>query len=98
MATVESGTALTCGHEGCGCQVRIDEVCNCAGGGDSYTCICGATLVAKTGAAPISGGAVLTCGHEGCHCAVRIEAGCNCSGQRDNYICICGAPLVAKAA
>jgi hypothetical protein len=98
MATVETGTALTCGHEGCGCQVRIDEVCNCPGGGDSYTCICGATLVEKEEAPPVSGGAVLTCGHEGCGCSVRIEADCNCPGGGDSYTCICGAPLVAKAA
>jgi hypothetical protein len=91
-------SSLTCGHEGCSCQVRIDEVCNCPGAGDNCTCVCGATLVEKTAASPISGGAVLTCGHEGCGCAVQIEADCNCSGGGDHYTCICGAPLVAKAA
>ena len=46
MATVEQGTVLTCGHDGCGCRVVIQEVCNCEGGGESYTCICGSPLVA----------------------------------------------------
>ena len=46
MATVEQGTVLTCGHEGCGCRVVIQEVCGCPGGGESYTCICGSPLVA----------------------------------------------------
>ncbi|MDQ1515366.1 MAG: metallothionein [Actinomycetota bacterium] len=45
MATVAQGTVLTCGHEGCGCRVVVQEVCNCPGGGESYTCICGSPLV-----------------------------------------------------
>ena len=56
MATVVKGTALTCGHEGCGCQIRIDEVCNCPGGGAQYTCRCGAALTEKPGASDTGGG------------------------------------------
>ncbi|HEY2706037.1 MAG TPA: metallothionein [Candidatus Dormibacteraeota bacterium] len=44
---MSGGAVLTCGHDGCGCAVRIEAGCNCSGGGDSYTCICGAPLVAK---------------------------------------------------
>ena len=98
MATVVKGTALTCGHEGCGCQIRIDEVCNCPGGGDQYTCRCGAALTEKPGASDTGGGTLLTCGHEGCNCAVRIEVACNCSGGGADYTCICGSRLVARVA
>jgi metallothionein len=31
------GTMLTCGHEGCGCRVRIDEECHCPSGDQAYT-------------------------------------------------------------
>lgn len=42
------GTVLTCGHEGCGCRVRIDEECHCPSGNGAYTCVCGEPLVALT--------------------------------------------------
>ena len=47
------GIVLTCGHEGCGCRVRIDEECHCTTGdqttGDqAYMCTCGAPLVEVT--------------------------------------------------
>ena len=41
---------LTCGHEGCGCAVRIEAACNCPGGGGEYVCICGSRLVEKVAA------------------------------------------------
>ncbi len=47
MATVEKGAAPTCGHEGCGCEVRIEAACNCSGAGTEYVCICGSPLVEK---------------------------------------------------
>ncbi|MGH3971619.1 MAG: metallothionein, partial [Mycobacterium sp.] len=28
MASYEEGTVLTCGHEGCGCRVRIEAECH----------------------------------------------------------------------
>lgn len=99
MATVERGAVMTCGHQGCGCQIRIDGVCACAGVTDesSYACICGAPLVAKLEVVPVAGGEVLTCGHPGCDCAVRVEAPCACRGSEGgHYTCICGAQLVAK--
>lgn len=46
MATYESGTVLTCGHGDCGCRVRIESACHCAGAGEAYRCTCGAELVA----------------------------------------------------
>ena len=98
MASVAKGTALTCGHEGCGCQIRVDEVCNCPGGGDHYTCRCGAPLTVKPGAGDTGGGTVLTCGHSGCDCAVRIEVACHCAGGGADYTCICGSRLVEKVA
>ena len=98
MTSVTRGTALTCGHDGCGCQIRIDQVCNCPGGGDHYTCRCGAALTGKPDAAATGSGTVLTCGHDGCGCAVRIEAACNCSGGGADYVCICGSKLVVKVA
>jgi metallothionein len=45
MAKFEKGVLLTCPHEGCGCRVRVEEVCDCPGAGDHYTCICGAPMV-----------------------------------------------------
>jgi hypothetical protein len=98
MASVARGTALTCGHEGCNCQIRIDEVCNCPGGGDHYTCRCGSALTEKSAASDVAAGTVLTCGHEGCNCAVRIEVACNCPGGGADYVCICGSRLVEKVA
>jgi hypothetical protein len=42
------GAVLTCGHEACGCRVRIDEECHCPSGDRVYTCACGAPLIALT--------------------------------------------------
>ena len=40
--TYETGTLLTCEHQGCGCQVP----CNCEGADNAnYTSACGAKLV-----------------------------------------------------
>lgn len=36
----EAGTLLTCGHDGCGCRVRIEVECHCAGD-QAYVCKCG---------------------------------------------------------
>ncbi|MBV9319629.1 MAG: metallothionein [Mycobacterium sp.] len=46
MADYEKGTLLTCGHEGCGCRVRIEVECHCAESGQAYRCTCGDELVA----------------------------------------------------
>lgn len=46
MANYEAGTVLTCGHEGCGCRVRIESACECPGAGAAYRCTCGDDLVA----------------------------------------------------
>ncbi|GFG82772.1 metallothionein [Mycobacterium paragordonae] len=45
MATHEAGTELTCGHEGCGCRVRIEVPCHCSGATEPYRCTCGEALV-----------------------------------------------------
>ena len=45
MANYEEGTLLTCGHEGCGCRVRIEVACHCPGSGEPYRCTCGDELV-----------------------------------------------------
>ncbi|MEB3903721.1 metallothionein [Mycobacterium ulcerans] len=45
MATHEAGTMLTCGHERCGCRVRIEVPCHCSGSGEPYRCTCGDALV-----------------------------------------------------
>ncbi len=45
MADYEEGTLLTCGHEGCGCRVRIETSCHCSGSGQPYRCTCGDELV-----------------------------------------------------
>jgi len=50
------GTVLTCGHEGCGCRVRIEEECHCPSGDQTYTCSCGAPLVELTDAASTTDG------------------------------------------
>jgi metallothionein len=42
----EAGTMLTCGHDGCGCRVRIEVECHCAGSEQAYRCICGDEMVA----------------------------------------------------
>lgn len=44
------GTVLTCGHEGCGCRVHIDEECHCPSGNKTYTCACGEPMVVLTAA------------------------------------------------
>jgi metallothionein len=44
-AQYSKGTVLTCGHEECGCRVRIDEECHCPSEGQTYTCACGEPLV-----------------------------------------------------
>ncbi|HEY1439573.1 MAG TPA: metallothionein MymT [Mycobacterium sp.] len=44
MANYEAGTLLSCGHEGCGCRVRIEVPCHCSGAGEPYRCTCGDEL------------------------------------------------------
>ncbi|MBW0013842.1 metallothionein MymT [Mycobacterium sp.] len=44
MANYDAGTLLTCGHEGCGCRVRIEVPCHCSGAGEAYRCTCGDEL------------------------------------------------------
>jgi len=46
MTNYETGTLLTCGHEGCGCRVRIESECHCGDGSQPYRCTCGDELVA----------------------------------------------------
>jgi len=45
MTNYAQGTVLTCSHEDCGCRVRVEEECHCAGAGDAYRCSCGADMV-----------------------------------------------------
>ncbi len=45
MANDVQGTVLTCSHGDCGCRVRIESECHCAGAGGPYVCTCGAPLV-----------------------------------------------------
>ncbi|WP_280513775.1 copper-binding metallothionein MymT [Mycobacterium asiaticum] len=45
MATNEAGTLLSCGHEGCGCRVRVEVPCHCSNASEPYRCTCGAELV-----------------------------------------------------
>jgi metallothionein len=40
----EAGTLLSCGHDGCGCRVRIEVACHCAGD-QAYVCKCGDEMV-----------------------------------------------------
>jgi hypothetical protein len=51
MPEYAQGMVLTCTHEGCGCRVQIQEECHCDGvsADSTYTCACGAPLVAVTG-------------------------------------------------
>ncbi|MDT5202376.1 MAG: metallothionein [Mycobacterium sp.] len=42
----EAGTLLSCGHDGCGCRVRIEVECHCAGTDQPYQCKCGDEMVA----------------------------------------------------
>jgi hypothetical protein len=46
MASNAAGTLLTCGHEGCGCRIRIEVPCDCPGAGEPYRCTCGDEMVA----------------------------------------------------
>ncbi|AWV48818.1 metallothionein [Mycobacterium leprae] len=45
MTSYETGTWLTCGHEGCGCRVRIEVECNCSKSGAPYRCTCGVAMM-----------------------------------------------------
>ncbi|MEE6135805.1 metallothionein [Mycobacterium sp. 050128] len=45
MTHYDEGTQLTCGHEGCGCRVRIEVACHCSGANEDYRCSCGEALV-----------------------------------------------------
>ncbi|WP_084298726.1 metallothionein [Mycobacterium genavense] len=45
MAHYEEGTQLTCGHERCGCRVRIEVACHCSDADEDYRCSCGEALV-----------------------------------------------------
>lgn len=88
MATVERGTALTCGHEGCRLPgIRTDEVCNCSGGDDSYTCICGeAVSVRMLESSDIVAvrGAILDTGHDQYRARIgRLALQPACIGDRD---------------
>jgi hypothetical protein len=40
----EAGTLLSCGHDGCGCRVRIEVACHCSGD-HAYVCKCGDDMV-----------------------------------------------------
>ena len=40
----EAGTLLSCGHDGCGCRVRIEVACHCSGD-QAYVCKCGDEMV-----------------------------------------------------
>jgi hypothetical protein len=40
----EAGTVLSCGHDGCGCRVRIEVPCHCPGD-QAYVCKCGDEMV-----------------------------------------------------
>jgi metallothionein len=41
----EAGTLLSCGHDGCGCRVRIEVACHCSGAEQAYICKCGDEMV-----------------------------------------------------
>jgi hypothetical protein len=41
----EAGTLLSCGHDGCGCRVRIEVACHCSGTDQAYICKCGDEMV-----------------------------------------------------
>lgn len=45
MAKPAEGTLLSCGHDGCGCRVRVESSCDCPGAGAPYVCTCGAPMV-----------------------------------------------------
>ena len=44
----EAGTLLSCGHDGCGCRVRIEVACHCSGD-QAYICKCGDEMVEVAG-------------------------------------------------
>ena len=44
----EAGTLLSCGHDGCGCRVRIEVPCHCSGD-HAYVCKCGDDMVEIAG-------------------------------------------------
>lgn len=48
MPNYPTGTVLTCGHGDCGCRIRIEAECHCAGADGSYVCSCGAPMVEVT--------------------------------------------------
>ncbi len=45
MTSYPTGTTLTCGHQGCGCRVRVEAPCSCVGAGQPYRCTCGEEMV-----------------------------------------------------
>ena len=45
MTSYPDGTVLTCTHDDCGCRVRVESECHCAGAGEAYKCTCGAPMV-----------------------------------------------------
>lgn len=55
MTQYRTGTVLTCGHEECGCRVRIDEECHCPSGDQAYTCACGEPMVEVSDASSTAG-------------------------------------------
>jgi len=44
----EAGMLLSCGHDGCGCRVRIEVACHCSGD-QPYICKCGDEMVEVAG-------------------------------------------------
>ena len=45
----EAGALLSCGHDGCGCRVRIEVACHCSGTDQAYICKCGDEMVEVAG-------------------------------------------------
>jgi metallothionein len=45
MGSYPAGTLLTCTHNECGCQVRVEVECTCPDAGDPYRCTCGTEMV-----------------------------------------------------
>jgi hypothetical protein len=45
MGSYETGTVLTCAHDGCGCRIRIEVPCHCSGAEQAYRCSCGTEMV-----------------------------------------------------
>nr|WP_304528509.1 metallothionein [Mycobacterium sp. E2462] len=44
MPSYDAGTLLSCGHDGCGCRVRVEDPCHCSGATEAYRCTCGDEL------------------------------------------------------